>query len=273
MQHRRTLTVVTPLAPDRAQHLATTARSVARTVAALRADRVDAGWTVVVDGPGGLPDVPELRASWTTVLRLPSRSGVAAARNVGLAAAPDGWVLPLDGDDELLPGAVADLLGDPALSGCGWASSNRVLGDGGRTPHWCDRPRRWLAGELAEQWRAPLWFHPNSVLVQRRVALEAGGWPALPLNEDHLFAVLLGELADGASTTHCTLRYRTWEGQLTASRAYTHERHVFHDLMVELVNARRARIGRPPVPAPQWPEPAGAHPGRTAAPLSTSSRP
>jgi hypothetical protein len=255
LPNRRTVTILTPVAPRLAAHLPETARSVSATVAAAVPAGFDVHWMVVVDGPGDLPpDVPALAEPWARVVRLPFRSGVSAARNIGLAAARDGWILPLDGDDELDPGAVLALLQDRELAVHDWASSNRVLTGGGHTVHWRDTPRRWPAGRLAEEWRAPLQFHPNSVLVQRSLALAVGGWPALPSNEDHLFALLLSEHADGVSTTHAPLRYRRWDRQVTATSDYTADRHVFHDLIVAVVNAARGRQGRTPVPGPRWPE-------------------
>lgn len=250
----RVVTIITPVAPQLAEHLPATAQSVAANVRAAAEAGIDLRWNVVVDGPDDIPaHVPQFAADWTRVLRLPRQCGIAPARNIALAAAEDGWILPLDGDDLLDREALVALLTDEQALQHGWLSHNRVQTDGVRTEHWMTEPQSWPAGRLVEEWRAPLQFHPNSLLVRRDVALEVGGWPATPFNEDHLFALLLSEYTDGISTTHCPVHYRRWRAQETASRAYLQHRQVSHPFVEAAVNAARRRAGRPPVPGPTWP--------------------
>src|SRR6202022_3771099 len=94
--------------------------------------------------------------------RLPTRAGIASARNVGLAKAAGGWIVPLDADDVRDHAGLTELLAvlDQNRGVC-WLAGNRLLMDGRRTAHWNDEPRRWPADALADGWTSPFAFHPN----------------------------------------------------------------------------------------------------------------
>jgi len=241
------VTVVTAVLPARAEHLAYAAASVERCRAAAAAGGWALEWIVVMDGPGAAP-----RVRCDEFSRVPARAGISAARNVALAKAGGAWVVPLDGDDVLDEAGFAALLaaldGDRRLC---WLSANRLLMDGRRTAHWNDEPRRWPAGALAERWTSPFAFHPNCLLVRTDVALRAGGWPAVPVNEDMAFALLVAEEAGGASTTPVLTRYRVWDRQETARPAYPAMKALSFSVIERFVNARRRLHGRAPVEAPR----------------------
>lgn len=231
-----TLSVLTPVAPHRADFL----QEAAASVEAVRTTLREAGWTVewvvVIDGPV-FEDAPPDAAS--LVLRLQGQRGVSAAWNTALAACSGSWVTPLDAGDELLSNGLHDVLTslDP---GDGWVATNRVTSDGRRTPHWNDLPRHWQRGELAEAWSAPFPFHPNSLVVRTSVARRAGGWPAVPANEDLGFALAISEIAPGRTIPATTLRYRIWPGQEVAGESYLADKGTSFGVIAEFLNEQRA---------------------------------
>lgn len=239
------LSLITAALPSRVDYFAETASS----VAAAR-DLVGSPWSlqwiVVVDGPGSV----EMPAGVDQLCVLAERRGVAATRNVGLAVATGDWIMPLDADDELEPAGLARMLPELTTTDAGWISTNRILFDGSRTPHWRETATNWRPGQLAEHWTAPFPFHPNSLIARRDHALACGGWPAVPTNEDLGWALLLAEEAMGASLVDVTLRYRVWDGQQVANDHYVRDKAVAFRAIQELINARRVRSDRPPVAAP-----------------------
>lgn len=81
--------------------------------------------TIVVDNASAVP-LPPL-PPWVEVLRLPSRVGVGAARNAGLAVVETSHVLFLDADDQLFPGSIPFLLGQLEANPDAIASLGRGL--------------------------------------------------------------------------------------------------------------------------------------------------
>ena len=170
--------MLTAVAPHLSGHLLDTAQSVQRAFRAAASVGWTLRWLIAVDGPGEIPTLGGVPAD---VHRLAVRAGVAGARNCALAGAhAHGWVLPLDGDDELDANGLAAVLSDPALTRADWTSANRVLLEGSHTPHWRNGPRSWAPGERASAWALPFPFHPNTLLVRSAVARAAGGSPADP---------------------------------------------------------------------------------------------
>ncbi|HEY6234336.1 MAG TPA: glycosyltransferase family A protein [Candidatus Elarobacter sp.] len=232
--------------PARAEYLTETAAAVSRCrVAAARAGW-GLEWVVVVDGPGAVPAV-----ACDQLTRLPERVGIASARNVALANAAGGWIAPLDGDDVFDEAGFTALLAvldrNRELS---WLSGNRLLMDGRRTAHWNAKSTPWPAGTLADSWSSPFPFHPNCLLVRTDLALRVGGWPAVPVNEDMAFALLVAEEAAGASDVPVLTHYRVWDRQETARRTYPALRVLSFPVIAGLLNERRRTRGRPSVDAP-----------------------
>lgn len=249
------LDIITAVAPRLSEYLPKTAASVTRAAHAIGAAGWSLRWLICVDGPG---ELPEFDATHAQMIRLPVCGGVSAARNHALAAAYQaGWSMPLDGDDEIEADGLVALLTDPVLARVGWASANRVLHDGAKTPHWIDQPRLWQPGELATGWVSPFVFHPNTLLVRTSTALVVGGWTALTVNEDLGFALAVSETMPGASTTHVVTRYRKWDGQTVAEPWYPQAKSYAFGVIQATLNARRQAMGRPPVTAPATPR--GAH--------------
>jgi len=265
------LSVLTPVAADRGQWLAQAGLSVRRSRDLLAGIGVEVEWVVCQDGASGdgcgSGPVAEVLAGTPRPDRVVGwhvRRGVAAARNAALAAATGDWVVPLDADDELdrdgVLAAVSAVRAWPRE--LAWLGCNRVLVDGSRTPHWRNEPRGFAAGELAEQWTSPFWFHPNSVLLRRDALLRAGGWPALGVNEDLAAVLLVSEQYGGRAEPLVLTRYRVWDGQEVAAGSYPEDKATAFTVVEALLNARRRTAGRLPVHRP----PAGPAHGRIRSP-------
>ena len=245
----RRLSLLTPTLTSRRKFLAATRDSV-RAARALTDWQID--WLVALadDNPGPVAHVLSGEAQLLAWTSLPGRIGPSVGRNVALAAAAPGWVMALDDDDLLDCPGLAALLAEAALSSAGWLSFNHVLFDGARTIHWHEQPRSWQAGELEEHWTTPFPFHPSAMIVRRELALAAGGWPALPANEDLGFALAVSSLAPGASLPHIARHYRLHDSQAIAQPGYTGARTISFTIIEGQLNARRRAAGKSPLRAP-----------------------
>jgi glycosyltransferase involved in cell wall biosynthesis len=240
-QHR--FSIVTACLPTRADHLGAAARSVHQARARIAPLRLE--WIVVFDGPG-LSRAPGAEQ----VIVLPKPGGTSIARNAALAVAGGDLVSPLDADDELESAAL--IRSDLMMRDCtlDWVAGNRVLLDSGAvTPHWHGE-RIWAPGELAENWTAPLAFHPNSLIARTEKVLAQGGWPALAVNEDLLLALSLSEAGAGASITEVLTRYRVWSGQEVSAQTYPDMKVAAFVFIEKSINEIRNKYGRSPVKRP-----------------------
>lgn len=127
---------------------------------------------VVDDGstdPGTLAELDRLAAGGTLVVRQQNQ-GPAAARMAGVRATSAGYILPLDADDMLVPGAVtylADALDRAPEAAVAWGDG-RVFGDRAFDVRTAPSLDPWLityANGL-----------PAQSLVRREVVLAVGGW-------------------------------------------------------------------------------------------------
>ena len=243
-----TLSLITAVLPDMSEHIAETAQSVKEVRKAVAEVKWAAEWIVVIDGPGRHPEI----TGADKMLTLPKQCGVSAARNYALANATGDWIAPLDGDDLVdVAGLCAILHGIRSPEPAGWIGANRLLIDGGRTPHWKAGATNWEAGSLAKRWTVPFVFHPNSLLVQRELALQVQGWPAVPCNEDLAFLLALSEESAGRFNPHVFARYRLWDKQTIAHPAYGGIKQCAFAVIEQTLNAKREALGRPPIEAPQ----------------------
>lgn len=239
------LTVITPVGPGSERWLPEAAQSIEDARVSIR-DLGELEWAICWDGTDATDVVgANVQVAWT------NQSGVAAARNAALAHASGEWVFPLDADDLLEPDGIRLLL-DVCLSRSDiqWAGANRILVDGAKTPHWFEAERTFPVGSLAQDWRAPFPFHPNTLLVRRELLSRVGGWPALPVNEDLGLALALSEEAAGISVPITVMRYRPWKGQLTNDGAYVDNKRMAFSVIASQLNARRNFASRTPIASP-----------------------
>lgn len=250
------LTFVTCCAPHRADHLPETAASVRETRAALEPLGVTVRWRVGGDG-GPLPKVAHAAAAaaGARIDHTAMRLRVAAARGrliaeVAAAAGPEDWIAPLDDDDVLVADGWARLWGMWAPE-TGWVGMQRTFDLGAERDgphHVIDADRDFAAGAFPYQ--RPSLFHPASVLVRAPLATHVGYPHHLPYNEDLAWVHALAAHAPGALRTVVTLRYRTWDAQLTAEAEYHDEdaRQARAAACIAYANAHRVAVGLPPLP-------------------------
>ena len=239
------LTLLTPVAERAPQWLGELADDVAELRRRVgREHRIE--WIVCADGASFVtaPGASATHVGWA--------GGAAVARTRALSVAQGEWVLPMDADDRIdidgVTAVLAILLG--VSSDVGWAGAARVLVDGWTIEQSHVPERQWAIGDLAAHWRSPFAFHPNSIFVRREIALQVGGWPALPVNEDLGFALLVGEAAAGITLPTTVTRYRAWPGQTVAQPDYPSAKAVAFETIAALVNATRRVNGRGAVAAP-----------------------
>lgn len=237
--------------PRRTDFLHETAESVAALRSRLLPHGIGIEWCLVVDGPGADGATVD-KAGPDRVLSLPIVQGVSAARNHALAASTGEWVFPLDADDVLDVDGFEEVVATPYPDGTAWVATNRRwLDDLSRTPRWIDQPRRWRRYQLEEEWVSPFPFHPNNIMVRRSVALATFGWPGLGVNEDVGFCLNVAAAGPGLTLPAVTVLYRRWPGQTIVRTGY-HDAKVHAFATIEAaVNARRGRVGLPPISAPR----------------------
>jgi hypothetical protein len=239
------LTFITAVLPSASEHLPATAASIEE---ARDAIAEDISWIIVVDGPGEFPSHRLPRN--TLVLRPDSPTGLAAARNAGLAAARTEWIMPLDADD-LIDAAGFSALWSllPSLD-VDWCAGNVEILGGGRSPHYSPVLRHFGRRELESCWTTPFAFHANAVVVRRSRALSVGGWPPLAVSEDLGLVFALNRAVPGAAAPYTIMHYRLWPKQMTQASDYRPRKADCFRLLGEWINASRAEEGLPPVAAP-----------------------
>lgn len=242
MTNKPRVSIITACLPTASDFLSLTAESIERA-----RELVDLEWILVLDGPGN--EKPPSNADHLLVM--PRQRGVSVARNFGLAKASAPLLTNLDGDDEIDPAGLA--AGVAALEHndpLGWVALNRLLTSGEMTVHW-HGSKHWEIGEVAETWSAPMAFHSNTLIMRTAEVKTVGGWPALPACQDLALCLLISERMPGASLEDVLIRYRSWEGQNTASETFRAEQHLAYDYIEDVISLVRAEAGRGPVAAPK----------------------
>jgi glycosyltransferase involved in cell wall biosynthesis len=201
------------------------------TIASVRVQDVPAEIIVVDDGSsepealsllGRLEDVRVLRQA---------NAGPAAARTTGVRASTADYVLPLDADDALAPGALRRLravLDEHPDVVAAWGSV-RHFG----ALAYAQRSRAWL-----DPWQVSYQNHlPLSALYRRCAVLEAGGWQLDGGYEDWDLWMTLAERGwKGVGIPEITGYYRVHGGRRLASSSRRHaERYA-------RLRARHARL-------------------------------
>jgi len=145
--------------------------------------------------------------------------GSTTSRNLALVKAKGHWLLLMDDDDLLPPGALCALLAAVAREPRAWWATGRgenLYPDGRREP-W---PHRFPVGFLpaGEMTRRTLDFghvplHTMSGLFRRELILAIGGWSALMRDEDSALWLLASHLRPGVVINELTYTYRRWPRQ------------------------------------------------------------
>jgi glycosyltransferase involved in cell wall biosynthesis len=166
---------------------------------------------VVDDGSTGqatLRVLAELESDGVRMIHQ-GNSGLSAARMAGVAASSAPYVLPLDADDTLAPGAVAalaDALDVDSGAAMAW----------GDVEIWGELELPVQIGRHLDPWLISyLNTLPVASLVRREALLEVGGWQLRHGYEDWDLWMSFAEKGwTGVYTPHPTLRYRRREGRM-----------------------------------------------------------
>jgi glycosyltransferase involved in cell wall biosynthesis len=175
---------------------------------------------VVDDGsqdPGTLTMLAELTAQGTHVIHQ-ANAGLSAARMTGVDATTAPYVLPLDADDALVPGALAalaDCLDAQPQAAVAWGDVE-VFGELSMTLR--------SAREL-DPWRLTyLNGIPGTSMVRRSALLEAGGWSMGSGYEDWDLWLSFAERGySGVHVGRVVLRYRRRSGRMLTDTIPKHE--------------------------------------------------
>jgi glycosyltransferase involved in cell wall biosynthesis len=167
---------------------------------------------VVVDDGSNEPEtlrvLAELESSGVRVVHR-ENGGLSAARMTGVDATESPYVLPLDADDELLPGALA------ALADALDASPQAALA-WGDIDVWGELEARLAVARSLDPWLLTyLNDVPVASLLRRSALLEAGGWAMGSGYEDWDLWLALAERGfTGVHVPRPTLRYRRRSGRM-----------------------------------------------------------
>lgn len=177
-------------------------------------------WECIVVDDGSTDGTPKrIRENADPRIRLieQSNKGVSSARNVGLANATGTYVLFLDGDDRLHPGALKRLsihLDAHPQAVAAYGTVWQMFEDGSSYPQKALHRRNFRSGDLLEHMILENFVQVGSIMVRRRIARELGGFKAdLRLSEDWEFWCRLAGRGEfrfiGAAPEVCYTRVRT----------------------------------------------------------------
>jgi glycosyltransferase involved in cell wall biosynthesis len=166
---------------------------------------------VVDDGssdPATLAVLEQVERDGVQVVRRPN-GGLSAARMTGVEATSAPYVMPLDADDALAPGALASLA--DALD----ADADAVMA-WGDIEVWGEFEARLAAGRRLDPWQiAYLNTLPVASMVRRSALLEVGGWQLRHGYEDWDVWMAFAERGwSGAYVPTTVLRYRRRGGRM-----------------------------------------------------------
>jgi glycosyltransferase involved in cell wall biosynthesis len=175
---------------------------------------------IVVIDDGSTDETRAVLARYPELLVLERpHAGVAAARNAGLAASSGAYVVFLDADDRLVPGALDATLqvleADPA---CAFAAGHhrRIDAQGQPLP---DPAPPVAAADLYELLLRGNCLHTATVMYRRGPLVQAGGFdPALEVCEDWELYLRLARRLPARLHGRIVAEYRRYGAQTTARR-------------------------------------------------------
>lgn len=166
--------------------------------------------------------------------------GPGVARTMALARSHGELICNLDGDDLLLPGALARDIAALSQPDIAWSTCKALdLAPDGTLSGWQFPdpvhgaiPR----GFVSEYWQANNWrlpVLPGTLCIRRDLAVLLGGWMALESSEDTGLLLAASETADGFFIDEPGLAYRKHDAQMTG---------MTHHVDPAAAGARRALI-------------------------------
>ena len=191
-------------------------RFLASAIRSVQAQSYEPLETIVVDD-GSSDETAEVATAAGTRLIRQSNLGVSAARNAGLSSAAGEFIVFLDADDELLPGAidsgVAFLDARPQTSSVvrqcySMDIDGRPLHSEQPIVHGIDLYREWLSHNFA--------WTPGAAVFRRRAILDIGGFPTdVDAAADYAVYLRLARHGTVAFDPRPVLRYRQHEGAMS----------------------------------------------------------
>lgn len=206
------LSVVMPVLPDCAQHMAEAVESV------MALDGLGVSWELLIQEDSvraeldhKIPKHPSVRYGFNGM-----HAGAAATKTIGLSRASGLVVTTLAADDILIaPGtveAVSLLLGDESLGWVVTPATDLFEDDGSTVLVPVPFAGRLEKMELPEAWdfRSAPPVHPASTIFKTRLLRSIGGWMALPGSEDTAALMTAAAVAPGWCTTESSFYLRKW---------------------------------------------------------------
>jgi glycosyltransferase involved in cell wall biosynthesis len=236
----RLVSIITPLDPGAADFLEATYRSV---IDQVLPSGWDLEWLVHADGGAAPTWLADLDDERVRVSSRPDRFGPAVSRNLLLARASGEYIKVLDGDDQLLGGAlerdIRAVITHPEVT---WVTSRvkDLLGDGSFAYFDNDPPPGTIEiGAVFDHWmthdfRASV--HPATLFAGFDAVAALGGWMALPGSEDTALLLSLNARHLGCFVDDFGLIHRRWDKQLTVQP--NHQDAALRSLRFEAIRRR-----------------------------------
>jgi GT2 family glycosyltransferase len=167
-----------------------------------------------------------------------------AARNAGLHATDSRWVLFLDDDDVLTPGAIR-LLSSATER---WPDAVAIAG---RLVHFDDAGRTWSEPWVRRAWVGDLsvdcvlepFIGPNRALLRRDVVISAGGWSEdYPPHEDYLLGLLISSSGRCGLIPDVVLKHRHHGGQSDLSAGRERAGQILNEVVSRVSPASGRRL-------------------------------
>ena len=194
---------------------------VAEAIGSALAQTVAAAQVIVVDD-GSTDDTASIAAQFGDKVRVlrQSNAGVSTARNLGAAQATAEWLLFLDADDRLRPGALAALLARAGNFGVIYGQSvDFTEGEHFEKEHGsCAMQGAVPLGARVAFWKAPIGT-PGAALIRRSVFDDVGGWnPRFNTTADRDLWCRAGTVAEFGFVHEVVVERRVHDSNMSADK-------------------------------------------------------